>query len=143
VREVESAAADDWDDLAALDEAITGTDRRRLLQALFADQPAAVRCVREGGRPCGYLCWRPGRQAFQVGPCIGTPAAAALLFADACHHLAGHPVFVDVPLGNEAAGQLSKSLGLKVQRYLMRMGRGVPCCERLESLWASTGPEKG
>ena len=30
-----------------------------------------------------------------------------------------------------------------VQRRLVRMGRGTPVAERIDALWASSGPEKG
>jgi hypothetical protein len=78
-----------------------------------------------------------------LGPCLGTPEAAGLLFADAGHRYAGQRMFVDVPLLNPAAITLVESQGLTVQRHLTRMCRGVTLCEQVESLWASSGPEKG
>jgi GNAT superfamily N-acetyltransferase len=137
------ALPEEWDALAALDEAVTGTDRHRLLFHLFRGQPGAVRCVRREGGAAGFLTFRPGRQAFQLGPCIATPEAGPLLFADAWQRCAGQRVFLDVPVANEAATRLAEAAGLSVQRHLTRMCRGAPLGERLEWLWASSGPEKG
>ena len=55
----------------------------------------------------------------------------------------GQPVFIDVPTENQAALALAGSMGLTVQRRLVRMCRGEPVKDRVEELWASSGPEKG
>jgi GNAT superfamily N-acetyltransferase len=141
--EVQSAAPDQWAALAALDEAVTRTDRRRVLFRLFAEQPESVRLVRNGNRLDGFLAARPGRRAVQIGPCIASPQAGSLLFADAWQCFAGQLVFLDIPVANEAATRLAEAQGLTVQRHLTRMCRGAPLCERIEWLWAGSGPEKG
>jgi hypothetical protein len=56
---------------------------------------------------------------------------------------AGERVFIDVPLTNAPAVQAVEGMGLKVQRQLLRMTRGVVVAERVDRLWASSGPEKG
>jgi GNAT superfamily N-acetyltransferase len=145
VPEVEAATVgDQWEALTALDEEVTGTDRRRLLFRLFAGQSgAAVPYVRDADRPRGFLALRRGERAWQLGPCIAAPEVGPLLFAEACRRYPGRPILVDVPLPNEAATRLADAQGLAVQRHLTRMCRGVPVCERLDWLWASSGPEKG
>ena len=65
------------------------------------------------------------------------------LFADAFRRHAGHNVFVDIPEANVAALQVAEHHGLAVQRSFTRMCRGTPRSERLEWLWASSGPENG
>jgi GNAT superfamily N-acetyltransferase len=140
---VEPATPDQWPALIALDHKITATHRRRLLDQRFTEQPEAVRLVRQSGQPIGFLTSRPGARAIQIGPCIASPDAGRLLFADAWHRHAGQRVFVDIPLLNEAATTLTQAQGLTVQRHLTRMCRGIPVCERLDFLWASSGPEKG
>ena len=140
---VEETSPRQWEELAALDESVTGTDRRRLLLRLFAEQPRGVRVVRNGDRAEGFLAMREGERAVQLGPCIATAEAGLLLFADAWHRYAGRRVYLDVPVANEAATRLAEAHGLTVQRHLTRMCRGVPLCERVEWLWASSGPEKG
>jgi GNAT superfamily N-acetyltransferase len=140
---VETATPQQWEALAALDEATTRTDRRGVLRRLFAEHPARVRLVRNGEAPVGFLVTRPGARAVHLGPCIATPEAGPLLLADAWHHYAGQPIYLDVPEPNEAATKLAEAHGLTVQRHLTRMCRGTPLCERIEGFWASSGPEKG
>jgi GNAT superfamily N-acetyltransferase len=140
---VNVALPEHWEALAALDRTVTNTDRRQFLARLFAEQPQNVRCVHSGGRITGFITARPGAKALMVGPCMGTPEAASLLFADAGRMYAGQRFFVDVPLVNRAATTLVEAQGLTVQRRLTRMCRGVAMCERVESMWAGSGPEKG
>jgi GNAT superfamily N-acetyltransferase len=140
---VETAAPDQWDALAELDQVVTATERRPLLHRLFIEQPTEVCCVTHEGRVVGYRAARPGARAHYLGPCIATPEAGPLLFADAWHHHARAAIFMDIPLANVAATALAEAHGLTVQRHLTRMCRGVPVCERVEHLWASAGPEKG
>jgi GNAT superfamily N-acetyltransferase len=141
--EVTVAAPGEWEALAALDEGVTGTARRPLLFRLFGEHPDWVLVVRDGGRPIGFLAARPGRLAVHLGPGIASPIAGPHLFADAWRRHAGRRVFLDVPEPNEPAAQLTEAQGLTVQRHLTRMTRGVPMVERVEWLWASSGPEKG
>jgi len=133
--------AHDVESLLRLDREITATDRRKLLLRLFSERPEAVRVVRDAGE--GFLTARPGARALHLGPCIATGAAGSLLFRDACHRLAGQRVFVDIPEAHAAATNLARAWGLTVQRPLVRMSRGQPVHERLDGLWASSGPEKG
>jgi predicted N-acetyltransferase YhbS len=139
----DEAPAEPWETLAALDEVVTGTDRRRLLFRLFAEHPEQVRSVQQDDRLAGFLTARPGRRAVQIGPCIAAPSAGPLLFAEAWRRHAGQRVFLDVPVANAAATRLAEAQGLTVQRHLTRMVRGRAQCERLDWLWASSGPEKG
>ncbi len=140
---VETLPPQHWEALAALDEEVTETDRRRLLLQLCAEQPAEVRVVCAASRIVGFLLTRRGACAVQLGPCIATAEAGPWLLADAWHRYAGQRVYLDVPLPNEPASHLAATLGLTVQRHLTRMYRGVPRCERVDYLWASSGPEKG
>jgi GNAT superfamily N-acetyltransferase len=140
---IEEAPPGRWPALTALDEAATGTDRRRVLLRLFAENPGSVRLVGHGDHPEGFLVARPGARAVHLGPCIAREEAGPLLLADAWHRYGGRRVYLDVPVPNEAATRLAEAHGLTVQRHLTRMCRGTPLCERLEWLWASSGPEKG
>jgi GNAT superfamily N-acetyltransferase len=140
---IEDAPADRWEALMEVDEHITRTHRSRLLSRLFADNPQSVRFIRQGGQVEGYLTVRPGKKTMRLGPCIATANSGPLLLADACHRYTGHLASIDVPTGNETARRWVESHGLTVQHTLVRMGRGKPVCEQVESLWASSGPEKG
>jgi GNAT superfamily N-acetyltransferase len=140
---VEPAQGEHLDILTALDASATGTDRRRLLHRWFTEEPEKLRCAWRDGRLTGYLWYRSGARAEQLGPCIATPESGPVLLADAWHRHRGLRVFVDIPVLNESATRWAQAQGMTVQRHLTRMCRGVPVCERLDWLWASSGPEKG
>jgi GNAT superfamily N-acetyltransferase len=140
---VENAQPADWEQLLELDRMITATDRRKLLVRLFTEGEGAVRMVQEAGNAAGYLIARRGTQALLIGPCLASTDAGPRLFKDACHRYAGPAVYVDIPIPNRHALELAQSWGLLAQRRLVRMGRGRPLHERLEEIWASSGPEKG
>jgi hypothetical protein len=71
------------------------------------------------------------------------PEAGRSLFTDAQRRHGGKRVYIDVPLPNVPAVQAVEDLGLSVQRHLLRMNRGQTVRERVELIWASSGPEKG
>jgi predicted N-acetyltransferase YhbS len=134
---------DQMDGLIALDRAVTGTDRCKLLRRLADERPEAIRIVRRGQRVDGFLMARPGARAVQIGPCIAGPEAGPLLLTEAWQTYAGQAIFIDVPTDHTEAQAIARAGGLTVQRYLMRMCRGKRLVEQLASLWASAGPEKG
>jgi GNAT superfamily N-acetyltransferase len=136
-------AAGDLPPLAEFDRGVTGTDRRRMLERLLLEWPRAVRLIVYEGRVHGYLAARPGNRSIQVGPCVATPVAGPLLFADACHRLGGRAVHLDIPDGNAPAVEMAQGAGLQARRQLLRMSRGEPVAEDLAGQWASSGPEKG
>jgi hypothetical protein len=140
---VESAPIEWWEALMELDERLTRTDRRRLLLRLFGDESQNVRFIHLGRHVGGYLTSRPGKDTIRLGPCIAAASEGPLLLADACNRHAGQLVSLDVPLTNQAGSQWVESHGLTVQHTLTRMCRGVQVCENVESLWLSSGPEKG
>lgn len=140
---VASIGADDLEAIVKLDRAVTGTNRGKMLHALYAENPTAMRVVRREGRLAGFVTMRPGSRAMQIGPCLASADAGPLLLADACHRYAGQAVFIDVPIAHAAATAFAERKGLRVQRHLLRMARGEPVIERIAEMWASSGPEKG
>jgi ribosomal protein S18 acetylase RimI-like enzyme len=143
VTEVDSARREAWDELLSLDRDVTRTDRRKLLEPVFAEEPKAVRCVRHAGKLMGFMTARRGTRAIQVGPCLAEDEAGLRLLQDACHRYAGQNAFLDVPAGNEPATAFVKKMGLTTQRPLTRMCRGLLIEERIDALWTCYGPEKG
>jgi GNAT superfamily N-acetyltransferase len=129
------------EEIAALDRRVTGTDRRRLLEALWDEQPG--RGVIRNGAALGYCAARPGSKAVHIGPCIADASAGPQLLNDAFRRYAGQPVFLDIPDAHRPANLAAATAGLSPQRQLLRMTRGPRLEEQLESLWASSGPEKG
>ncbi len=133
----------DMGNLLDLDRKTTATDRSKLLELLISEAPAELRLVERRGQIAGFLLTRQGSNALQIGPGIADQTAGPLLLADVCSRHAGRRVYVDVPAANHEATRTVRGLGLTVQRQLTRMSRGVLIQENLETLWASSGPEKG
>lgn len=125
-------------EVAAWDRAITGTNRYRLLELLLAETPA-------WGCPDlpGYVSFRRGSVAVQIGPCLSESSRGGCLLEQALGRLAGDEVVVDIPVAHSAAGAIAAQCGLTPRRTLLRMTRGSKVAERVEHLWASFGPEKG
>lgn len=140
---VEAGGQHDLDEICQLDRAATGTDRRKLLERLLAEEPDELRIGRRQGRIEGYLLARPGSHAPLLGPCVGSGLAGAALLSDACQRYRGQRVFIDIPLGNQPAVRLAEAHGLAGQRPFYRMGRGPTVEEKFLLIWASSGPEKG
>src|SRR6266446_5459372 len=108
---VEKANAQDWPQLFQLDREITTADRSKFLTRLFSERREDVRMVRSGTEVVGFLAVRPGVRAWQIGPCLATHAAGAMLLADAAHRHASGKVFIDIPVHNEAAVNTARTLG--------------------------------
>jgi GNAT superfamily N-acetyltransferase len=140
---IEPLTDDDLPAVFELDETITQTRRHKLLRHLFEGCPGMARkCVLDG-RLEGYSMARGGANAWQIGPIQGTLQAGTRLLRDAANRRAGQPVYLDVPIDQSAAISLVESLGLTIQRQLLRMGRGRRLHEDLSRFWSGFGPEKG
>jgi ribosomal protein S18 acetylase RimI-like enzyme len=133
----------DMGNLLDLDRKTTATDRIKLLEGLISEAPAELRLLERSGQIAGFILTRQGSNALQIGPCIADQTAGPLLLADVCSRHAARRVYVDVPATNHGAIRTVRGLGLTVQRPLTRMSWGVLIQENLETLWASSGPEKG
>jgi len=141
---VRPLAAEQLDAICALDRLVTGTNRRRLIECLYREQPDAMHIVTSGGEVAGYLSFRRGSRAVQLGPAAALSAEAGRALGDAALRLvAAQPIFVDIPVPNAAAMSWAESRGLRMQRFLTRMRRGPPVVDRPLQLWAAFGPEKG
>ena len=132
------------DAVIELDRAVTGTNRARLVRRLYQERPDAMYVFQTGDRIAGYVTFREGAHAAQIGPAVALDDAAGRALGDAAlGRCAGRSVFVDVPTGNRPAVKWAEARGLMVQRCLTRMRRGEPVADRPSQLWASSGPEKG
>ena len=128
----------------ALDRALSATPREALIRRLIADNPTSAAVVRANDGVRGYALSRPGSNATFIGPVMASDdqAGNALLTWAAMKH-AGERVFVDIPADNAPARAWAASMGLKVQRPLLRMSRGPLVGEKASDVWASSGPEMG
>jgi hypothetical protein len=91
----------------------------------------------------GYVSFRPGARAWQIGPCLATAVFGKELLDWAFFWTQRAPVHVDIPEHNRGPIAAAEAVGLRVQRTLTRMCRGPRPAEKTEMIWASSGPEKG
>lgn len=144
IAEVAAITAADLEEIVRLDREVTKTDRRRLIEAQFHEQPALVDAIRHESKIVGFVLSRAGCNATQVGPCLALDRITGeMLVRHALAKLAGQPVFIDVPDENTPARNVVRELGLAAQRPLLRMTRGGRIAERPELIWGAFGPEKG
>lgn len=125
----------------ALDLRATATRREAFLHSLTGSNACYYSLFEDGH---AYACSRRGRNAVQLGPVIAsTPEAGRQIGDVILHHFNGMPVFMDIPMPNKAALRWAASNGLEEQRRFIRMYRGKKLHDSPESIWASSGPEKG
>ncbi len=135
--------SDAFSDIIEFDKMITGTNREKMLIRLFEEFPQGLRTFQRRGKIEGYVTIRPGENAVQIGPCIASNDAGPVLLYDALNRCAGRYVSIDIPRDNAGAVKIAESSGLEIQRCFTRMYRGELVDDKLEALWAGSGPEKG
>lgn len=141
---VSTATPAELEEIAALDCQITGTSRRRLLEALGQASPCGMLVACCDKQLAGYGLIRPGSIAPRIGPLVAaTPEAGTALIEHLASHCAGQRVIIDMPEDNPHAVEWAARHGLVRQRPLLRMVRGQPIKEDPSRVWASTGPELG
>ncbi len=131
-------------EIAKLDREVTRTDRGSLIARLLHDAPESCRAARgASGEWTGYLLWREGASAVQIGPCGAEAEVGPRLLDAAAVALEGRPALVDLPLSQTEAVAWARRVGLQPVRPFWRMTRGEPIIEDLPRLWASSGAELG
>jgi GNAT superfamily N-acetyltransferase len=143
VAAVEALVPPEIPDMLYLDREVTQTDRHKLLSRMADEFPGTLRVVCGATGLQGYRAARPGARALYLGPCIARGTAGRALLEDARHQHGGREVFIDILDHNLAAVAWAQEAGLTRQRRLLRMCRGPRLTERIEGLWASSGPETG
>ncbi len=131
------------EEVIAFDRRMTATGREKMLARLFKESPDLTRIMARECQLEGYVTGRRGANATLIGPCIATAYAGPALLGDALNRCAGQPAFVDVPRDNTPAIEIVEKSGLTAQRHFTRMCRGVRIQDRVDAIWASSGPEKG
>lgn len=141
---VRTVSAEHFAAILDLDRLATGTDRRRLIEGLCHQEPGRLRAYYAPDGVLGYLMWRRGRLAIQLGPAVAaSPEVGIALLETAMTDCQGELVYVDILAENAPAIAWAESRGLAIQREFDRMCRGVPVRDRVDLLWASSGPEHG
>jgi ribosomal protein S18 acetylase RimI-like enzyme len=110
--------ASDIANVAALDAAAFGADRRFLLESFFRRAPRAA-FMTEGAD--GFAIARPGRLATQIGPLVATSEERAAALLDAALGAVTGPVFLDLcDRWSKLADQIERR-GFSLQRPFLRM----------------------
>jgi GNAT superfamily N-acetyltransferase len=115
---VRPGRADDLGAVLALDRAVTGEDRRRLLTALW---PAGGLVAGGGGEPFGYHLASPWRSG---GATIAGDPQTGLALLDAVRAGDGDEVSISLPAANTAAVQALQAAGFRERDRTVRMHRG-------------------
>ncbi|MFN7936180.1 MAG: GNAT family N-acetyltransferase [Bryobacteraceae bacterium] len=110
-----------------LDLEAFGADRSALLRALNRNEVYVL-----PGR--GFAMARPGRRAWQFGPCVAKDdeAAGELLAGFLAAH-GDEPSLFDICDENEAAVRIARAAGYEPIRHLMRMYRGDAALSQVAS----------
>jgi hypothetical protein len=135
----------DFDQLRSYDEAIFRAPRAEFLKRwLFRPEGQAL-VARRSGEVAGYAAMRPAREGYRVGPLFadGPAVASRLLEALTSAVPAGSRVFIDVPLGNEAAVQLAERLKMTPAFDTARMYAGRSPDVPIERVFGITSLELG
>lgn len=110
--------ARDMTDVAALDRAATGMDRRALLDLLFRE--GQIRLLRDTSGPRGYVCWRDFGRGRLAGPLIARDDdTATRLLQGAIAANAGQFLRVDLTDAAASHAALVEAAGLA------RVGTGI------------------
>jgi GNAT superfamily N-acetyltransferase len=135
----------DWSAIEALDAPAFGASRLPLLRCLAQRLPQAARVVEQGGRLCGYVLGRNGREAVQIGPLLAGDGATALaLHYDALDAVKDQPVYVDLLDRQVAPRPWLQRLGFAWQRPFTRMVHGAAIAPGdPATIVLAAGPELG
>lgn len=131
--------------LAWLDGKYTGTYRYPLIQALADELLTGIMHQRgEKDTVSGYVAWRPGRTAWQIGPCIAEdPEQGNQLLGKALEQLSGQRVIIDIPVVCTSTIRWALDNHFVEQRRFVRMFFGRKIKDNPGHILASFGPEKG
>jgi GNAT superfamily N-acetyltransferase len=142
-------ADEDWPAVTVLDRAVSGVDRRRVLEWCGAGAPDLAWIVEQ--RRCdaraiaGYALGRHGHDTDHLGPVVASSLEQATALVGAClSHVSRPGVSIDVPDAQAPFGRWLRARGFEVERSFTRMRRGPrdgPGLSRC--VFASVGPEFG
>ncbi|HWA98841.1 MAG TPA: GNAT family N-acetyltransferase [Pirellulales bacterium] len=135
--------AADLDAIVAIDRHAIGCDRRRLFERWFSTPAVEGMVCVVDGRVRGFAFHRPGAVARHIGPCMADDESIGqALLKRALRDAAACNVYVDAPRNHPSAIAIAEAAGLNYQRPFWRMRRGPGQIASLETVWATSGPEK-
>jgi GNAT superfamily N-acetyltransferase len=123
---VETMSPDDLNEVAALDAAIFGADRRRFLELKLSCAELAVVRQRKGRILASLLASSTDR-GLRIGPCVAlSHADARCLIAAAALAASGRPVQIGSPALNTEALEMLAEMGFEKGPSCLRMRLGPP-----------------
>jgi hypothetical protein len=148
------AAPDDVRSLGAADiealldferaQAVFPAPRRAFLERWLAAPGTTALAVGEAARIDGYGVIRACREGYKIGPLFGPDRATAEhLLAALVARVDGGPVFLDVPVPNDAGTAMAHDLGLEPVFETARMYHGPDPALRLDHVFGITSFELG
>lgn len=143
-----SAAVDISDvpfsELERYDRLFFPAPRSAFLKSWISRPGSHGRAILDGGRIIGYGVIRPCFRGFKIAPLFAdTPEIAGELFSSLSGQAEGRPVFLDIPVCNEAAVQLVKKHGMEKVFETARIYRGAPPELPLDKTYGITSFELG
>ena len=133
-----------FDKVLAYDAAVFEAERHRVLR-VWISQPGAVGLAAVGDDGLtGWGLLRQCAEGHKIGPLVANDAATAEGLLDGLlAAVPGEPVFLDVPLPNEAAVRAATARGMSPVFSTARMYRGAPPQIDLDRVWGITTFELG
>lgn len=141
--EAQPAGVADLQEMAALDRALTGMDRARMLRSLLDAYPTHVRVVRHGGHVVAFGFAKVYADVTEVGPIVARDATHARQILDALVRDAPGPHEIAVHGGNAAALAAAQERGFETRFRAVPMFRGEPPAWTIPACFAAAGLEKG
>jgi hypothetical protein len=147
-KEAQSALADisrvPFTELERYDLRFFPAQRTDFLKSWISRPGTCGRVAFDNGRISGYGVIRPCWQGFKIAPLFAdTPEIAGELFSALSGLAAGQPVFLDIPVCNQAAVRLVEGQGMNKVFETARIYRGIPPALPLDSIYGITSFELG
>jgi ribosomal protein S18 acetylase RimI-like enzyme len=132
---VRRATGDDLDHLVAFDAARFGGDRRPLLAVLLADPRSESIVAERDGVLAGYACLR--LDVPRVGPLLADdPTVAEALLHESFDRAPNvDELRLNLPPGNRAGSEWLRGLGVEIEPWDGRMGRGPSIPRRDDTVY--------
>jgi len=147
-RPAESTLADitsvPFEELERYDRRFFPAPRTAFLRSWISRPVSHGRIVTDGERLAGYGVIRPCQQGFKIAPLFAdTPEIADQLFRELSGLASGQPVFLDIPVCNQAALGLVARYDMRKVFETARVYRGGAPDLPLESIYGITSFELG
>jgi len=133
-----------FDELEQYDRRFFPAPRTAFLQSWISRPGSHGRIVRDGERLVGYGLIRPCHRGFKIAPLFAdTPEIADHLFRELSGLAVGQPVFLDIPVCNEAALQLVERHQMQKVFETARVYHGAAPDLPLDRIYGITSFELG